>query len=79
MPVRPETLRLQTPHRALRQITVLKTAAGKHHALLAGTFGNRNDAFRQGDVELGGDDAHACAFLNVRENGFNHRRPVQNT
>jgi len=30
MPIRTKTFRLQTPHRALGEVTILKTTAGKH-------------------------------------------------
>ena len=58
MPIRLKTFRLQTPHRALRQITILKTAAGKHHAVLAGTFGDGDDGLDQRIVKLGGNYAN---------------------
>jgi hypothetical protein len=46
MPVRPEALRLQTPHSPFREVTILKTATGKHNPVLTGVFGDRNNAFR---------------------------------
>ena len=65
MPIRAETFRLQPPHRALGQITVLKTAAGKHDAVLAGPFGNGNDGLGQRVVELGGNVADGNAGFHV--------------
>ena len=65
MPVRSKTLRLQTPHGTLRQITVLKTTARKHDVVLARMFGDSNNAFRQCVVEPGGNDTNGNTLFNI--------------
>ena len=78
MPVGAKSLVAQTLDGAFGEEAILKTAAGKEHAFLAGMAGDGNDEAGEGVVEVGGDLADWDASPQIREDGVNGGRPVEN-